>query len=287
MSPINAVAQSGFSSADSYDAHRPSYNPAAVEFLISTLGLAGKSQAKLAEIASGTGKFTSLLSARPENFETIAVEPHGQMREVLQKKALQGVAVREGNALAVPIEDGWADSVIAAQAFHWFATAEALQEFGRILRPHGSLGFIWNVEDYNQARTFACATAWETAMRDLNWKYTTDTAPRFKDGKWKAVFEEKSEDRFHRPIHEKLFREKFWVTREGLWKRWNTLSNIANLNPQDNANLRVQFDKVLDNAEDLVTNERGEIEIHSTCIVAWTALRQILWGACDGSNISK
>lgn len=119
MSPINAVAQSGFSSADSYDAHRPSYNPAAVEFLISTLGLAGKSQAKLAEIASGTGKFTSLLSARPENFETIAVEPHGQMREVLQKKALQGVAVREGNALAVPIEDGWADSVIAAQAFHW------------------------------------------------------------------------------------------------------------------------------------------------------------------------
>jgi hypothetical protein len=44
----------------------------------------------------------------------------------------------------------------------------------------------------------------------------------------------------------------------------------AGLATQD---LRVQFDEVLDNAKDLVTNERGEIAFHSTCVVAWTPLQ--------------
>jgi hypothetical protein len=103
------------------------------------------------------------------------------------------------------------------------------------LRPHGSLGFIWNVEDYNQARAFSCETAWESELRDLNWQYTTDTVPRFKDGKWKAVFDEEGEDGFRCPINEKLVRETCWLMRESLWKRLNTLSNIANLSSQDNS----------------------------------------------------
>jgi hypothetical protein len=103
------------------------------------------------------------------------------------------------------------------------------------LRPHGTLGLIWNVEDYNQSRSFPCETAWESALRDLNWKYTKDTATRFKDGKWKAVFEGTSEDGFSRPINEASVRETFWHSREDLWKRLNTLSNIANLSPEDNA----------------------------------------------------
>jgi ubiquinone/menaquinone biosynthesis C-methylase UbiE len=120
MSPsavFSPIAETGFSKADSYDAHRPSYNPAAVSLLLSSLKLVDKPSAQIAEIASGTGKFTSLLSARPENYEIIAVEPHPQMAGVLRSKELPGVEVREGNATAIPIEDGWADAVIVAQVF--------------------------------------------------------------------------------------------------------------------------------------------------------------------------
>jgi SAM-dependent methyltransferase len=120
MSPsavFSSIAQSGFSKADSYDAHRPSYNPKAVELLLSSLKLLDKPEARIAEIASGTGKFTALISARPENYEIVAVEPHPQMVGVLRSKELRGVTVREGNATAIPIEDGWADAVIVAQVY--------------------------------------------------------------------------------------------------------------------------------------------------------------------------
>lgn len=32
------------------------------------------------------------------------------------------------------------------QAFHWFANDETLRELHRILKPHGALGLIWNIE---------------------------------------------------------------------------------------------------------------------------------------------
>jgi len=39
------------------------------------------------------------------------------------------------------------DAVVCAQAFHWFATREALAEIRRVLQPGGMLGLIWNVRD--------------------------------------------------------------------------------------------------------------------------------------------
>ena len=64
----------------------------------------------------GTGKFTSILADRPENYEIIAVEPHADMRKVLEGKALKGVRVLDGAAVAMPaVETGWADAVVVAQ----------------------------------------------------------------------------------------------------------------------------------------------------------------------------
>ena len=112
---LSSIAQTGFSAAHSYDLHRPSYNKAAVEHLLKNLALSGAAGANVLEIASGTGKFTTLLAARDEAFAIVAVEPHRQMSAVLQQKNLAGVEVREGSAYAIPVEDGWADAVIAAQ----------------------------------------------------------------------------------------------------------------------------------------------------------------------------
>lgn len=69
------------------------------------------------------------------------------MRRELEEKALDGVTVREGRAEDLQVSEEWAQGVIVAQAFHWFATEEALGEMHRVLQPGGVLGMIWNIDD--------------------------------------------------------------------------------------------------------------------------------------------
>jgi len=119
------AASAGFKDAAAYDAHRPSYRPTVVESLCQHLRIAGRDAASLlspvnvVEVGSGTGKFTELLARRPEAFRIVAVEPHAEMRAQLAAKKLDGVKVVDGHAASVPIEDGWGDACVVAQAFHW------------------------------------------------------------------------------------------------------------------------------------------------------------------------
>uniref|UniRef100_A0A0D2X9N2 Methyltransferase domain-containing protein n=1 Tax=Fusarium oxysporum (strain Fo5176) TaxID=660025 RepID=A0A0D2X9N2_FUSOF len=96
---IHDIATKGFDDALSYDAHRPSYPPAAVASLLGHLGLEGQSGRHILDLAAGTGKFTELLSARPEGYEIIAVEPLDSMRSTLAAKKLSKVDVRPGLSL--------------------------------------------------------------------------------------------------------------------------------------------------------------------------------------------
>lgn len=79
-------ASKGFSNASDYDKYRPSYPPEAVDKLLKSIGVSGVQNARIVEIGCGTGKFTELLAARPENYEILAVEPLQEMREELVKK---------------------------------------------------------------------------------------------------------------------------------------------------------------------------------------------------------
>lgn len=152
------AAAAGFHDASAYDAHRPSYPASAVQALLTHMRLADKPHARIVEVAAGTGKFTEVLAARHEGFEVIAVEPHDEMRAALEAKGLNGVSVRAGRAEALreamkgmegkeEEEEGWADGVVVAQAFHWFAGEEALGELGGVLKTGGVLGLVWNIDD--------------------------------------------------------------------------------------------------------------------------------------------
>jgi trans-aconitate methyltransferase len=107
--------QSGFQNASDYDTHRPSYPAEAVDKLLTHLGVAGQKNAKIVELACGTGKFTELLAKRPEGFEIVGVEPHEGMRAESVRKELKGVKVMDGDAGNMHVEEGWGDSLIAAQ----------------------------------------------------------------------------------------------------------------------------------------------------------------------------
>ena len=115
-STINAAATSGFASSAHYDAYRPSYPPASVDALLSALHLDGQKAARVLEIGAGTGKFTSILAAQPEAFEVLSVEPHADMRRVLDAKGFERVRIVDGTAEDLgAVEDGWADACIVAQ----------------------------------------------------------------------------------------------------------------------------------------------------------------------------
>ena len=117
MPSINPIAQSGFANASSYDAHRPSYPPEAVNPFLQHLDIVNALHARVVDLAAGTGKFTEILADREEDYDILAVEPHTGMREVLEKKGLKGVKVIEGTATEmVGVEEQWADAVVVAQA---------------------------------------------------------------------------------------------------------------------------------------------------------------------------
>ena len=109
-------AQSGFADATTYDTHRPSYPAESVDNLLDNLKVSNVPGARILEIAAGTGKFTTILANRPEGYEVVAVEPHAEMRQVLEKKTLKGIKIVAGTATSMDtVEDGWADAVIVAQ----------------------------------------------------------------------------------------------------------------------------------------------------------------------------
>ena len=71
------------------------------------------------------------------------------MREVFTKTIQdERVTAEEGTFNTTNVEDGWADLVVIAQAYHWCPDySKAAEEFSRILKPNGIVALIWNLED--------------------------------------------------------------------------------------------------------------------------------------------
>ena len=71
---VHPVAESGFGSDTSnYDASRPDHQVPAVNHLLEKLAI--PAGGCIVEIGSGTGKFTSHLLNRPEQWRIICIEP--------------------------------------------------------------------------------------------------------------------------------------------------------------------------------------------------------------------
>lgn len=125
-----------------YVKYRPNYPREVAEFMMGELGLPTGSL--IADIASGTGKFTELLL--DGGYEVVAVEPNDEMRIAAEELLGADPLLRSvnGTAEATNLPTQSVDAITVAQAFHWFDAARAREEFIRILKPGGAVLLIWN-----------------------------------------------------------------------------------------------------------------------------------------------
>lgn len=123
---------------DHYDAVRPDYPEAIVDFMVP----AGARVA--ADVGAGTGIFTRHLIER--GLETWAIDPSADMLGVLARN-LPAARVLEGSAEATGLPPASVDVVSVAQAWHWVDPVAASAEAARILRPGGRIALVWNQLD--------------------------------------------------------------------------------------------------------------------------------------------
>ncbi|OJA10363.1 hypothetical protein AZE42_07655 [Rhizopogon vesiculosus] len=154
---VHATAQSGFGAGTNelYDRARPSYPTESLSYIRRI----SKSIAPLniVEIGAGTGIFTRALLSHPEWTTSIgalrAVDPSDDMRNFWTKTVKDNrTSIIKGTFDDTGVEDGWADLIIIAEAFHWCLDyAKAFTEFARILNKDGTFVLLWNNEDREAA----------------------------------------------------------------------------------------------------------------------------------------
>ena len=176
---VHDFAARGFErGAADYEKGRPSYPAGVLEVLGASCGLGPSCD--VVDIGAGTGKFTRLLeSCGPRSL--VAVEPVAAMRAELVARS-PSVRTVDGAADATGLEEGCADLVTVAQAFHWFADDAAVAELARVLRPGGWLALVWNTRDLS--------LDWQRRIDEMMTALVGD-APRFRssDPTWRTPIE--------------------------------------------------------------------------------------------------
>jgi SAM-dependent methyltransferase len=149
--------------ADLYARCRPSYPAAALDFIMTRCGL--HSGSLLIDVGCGTGIAARLFAQR--GVPVLGIEPNDDMRARAEAEiGPPGLPVPrycKGCAEATELPDGIADTVLAAQAFHWFQPEAALREFARILKPGGWVALLWNERDETDPFTAAYGAVIRTA----------------------------------------------------------------------------------------------------------------------------
>ncbi len=136
-----ARATSFGGAAAAYSTGRPTYPDDAVAWLV-------EGATRVVDVGAGTGKLTAGLVAAGVDVAA-AVDPDAAMLATLQRD-VPGVPVLVGTAEAVPLPDAAVDAAVLGQAWHWVDPDAASAELGRVVRPGGVLGLIWNIRDESE-----------------------------------------------------------------------------------------------------------------------------------------
>ncbi|KAJ6466928.1 S-adenosyl-L-methionine-dependent methyltransferase [Mycena sanguinolenta] len=212
MSTVHPTSQLGFAKGTNelYNKARGEYEPKVLSQL--RAAIQPLEPLNVVEIGAGTGLFARALLAHEEwksvrNFS--AVDPSEGMRETFAKYTKDDrVVLSEGTFAETGVEDGWADLIVIAQAFHWCLEHEAAAtEFARILKPGGVLALTWVREDAD--------TPWLDEFRKRVQRDEKDT-PSSRTGFWRQLFTTPAYTKSFAPPEEGGFRYRNPGTIDGL-----------------------------------------------------------------------
>lgn len=173
---IHPSAAQGFRhSAELYQQVRPSY-PAEIAAWLQQY-YQTQTEPHCMDLGAGTGKFLPTLQSLTPHI--LAIEPIDQMRAELQAQ-YPNINCQAGLSHALPCVSQSIDAVFCAQAFHWFANTESLDEMARVLKAQGDLFLIWNQRDL--------AVDWVNAIAKLIYPLEGNT-PRYHSGQWQKVIQ--------------------------------------------------------------------------------------------------
>jgi SAM-dependent methyltransferase len=247
--PIEPTARVGFQrAAQQYERARPEVPPAALDALVQSLGVSDRST--VLELGAGTGKLSRRLAPRAGGY--VALEPVAAMRGQF-RRAVPEVAVVAGVAERLPVHGSTIDSVVAAQAFHWFDVPRAMGEMHRVLRPEGTVGLVWNVRDES--------TGWVRQATKILDRYD-DRGPRYRSGAWREAW---NRTPGFTPLEKQSFSFVQRLDRATALDRFTSVSFIASLEEGRYAEAQAAFQTLLDSHPE--TAGRVEIELPYQCDV--------------------
>ncbi|MHB1435474.1 MAG: class I SAM-dependent methyltransferase [Thermoplasmata archaeon] len=219
--------------AERYEHGRPDYPAAAIRHLGKVLRIGPGTTT--VELGAGTGKFTR--AWRPLGSAILAIEPIPGMRRQFAR-AVPTVPVLPGTAESIPLPDGFADAVVAAQAFHWFRPGPALAEIRRVLRPGGGVGLVWNRPHLD------AGAAWLRALYRILDPVWNRSTPSDRRTAWKEYFA--SGRSGFGPLHETVVPHIQRMARDQLADRILSLSRVALLPPRRQAELARRIRELAD-----------------------------------------
>ena len=138
ISDMHERALSFGSIAEHYARFRPPPPEEAVDWVL------GDVRGTVLDLGAGTGALTGRLLPRVRRI--LAAEPDREMQAVLRER-LAAVPLVTATAEALPFGSSNFDGVVVSSAWHWMDPEIAPIEVGRVLRPGGVLGLIWNGAD--------------------------------------------------------------------------------------------------------------------------------------------
>lgn len=194
-----------------YSSARPSYHPDLVDRFVDRYA-----HGVVADLGAGTGIFTAQLVEA--GCVPLAIEPVAAMRQAIVTAHPQ-VTVVDGTAEATGLDDDSVDTVVAAQAFHWFDHDAALVEIARILRPGGHLVCVWNVRDES--------VDWVRRFTDVVDRHAGDT-PRHRTMTWRRAIDSSAG---FEPVDDWPIENPTPTTPKGVVDRALSTSFIAALEP--------------------------------------------------------
>lgn len=221
---------------DNYVKFRPTYPAEAVDCVIEKSRAAEKEGFTVADLGSGTGKFSRLLAER--NIYVIAVEPNKNMREAAERElsGYENYKSVAASAEETGIEAHSIDLITAAQAFHWFDREKCKAEFKRILKHDGQVALIWNRRDISMP--------FMAEYTDITYRYAIEPPNEIYDHEMNA---KAYGEFFNGGYEEYYFKSSQKFDFEGVWGRAQSSSysppeGHANRIPLENA-LKSLFDR--------------------------------------------